>query len=70
MSETTHICASCGLPVDTGNYRMKQVGTVTRRYADGNCYEAPAYRMVHHTCPAWHGVRAETVTVEPPARDS
>ena len=54
MSEQVHLCPSCGLPVDTDNYYMKQVGAVTETNSAGHSYPRPVYRMAHYTCPAVH----------------
>jgi len=51
MTEPTHICPSCGEPVDLDNYRMKQCGTRPATNRGGYDYNAPVYRMVHFTCP-------------------
>lgn len=54
MSEPTHICPSCGEPVDLDNYRMKPAGTVTTTTRGGRTVERQVYQMAHYTCPAVH----------------
>ena len=51
-------CASCGLPVDTANYRMAYAGTVTTEGYYGT-YQKPQGAWVHWTCPVWMGKKSE-----------